>query len=182
MSVAIKGNMKDLGDGGNVLYIGCIDAIILVVILYNSSVRYFSIGGIMKCRHVVFPMLRQIKDMSANLLPKPLSSLRTAISSCMICNVLPEGEAEVAQSCPTLRDPMDYILPGSFVQAPTATPLYLLSRQEYWSGLPLPSPGDLPNAGTEPGSPTLQANALPSEPPGKPSLARKHLSHSSNPS
>ena len=41
------------------------------------------------------------------------------------------------------------------------------SRQEYWSGLPFPSPGDLPNAGIKPGSPTLQADALPSEPPGK---------------
>ena len=41
------------------------------------------------------------------------------------------------------------------------------SRQEYWSGLPFPSPGDCPNSGTEPGSPTLQADALPSEPPGK---------------
>ena len=41
------------------------------------------------------------------------------------------------------------------------------SRQEYWSGLPLPSPGDLPNPGIEPGSPALQADALPSEPPGK---------------
>ena len=40
-------------------------------------------------------------------------------------------------------------------------------RQEYWSGLPFPSPGDLPNPGIEPGSPTLQADALPSEPPGK---------------
>ena len=40
------------------------------------------------------------------------------------------------------------------------------SRQEYWSGLPFPSPGDLPNPGIEPGSPTLQADALPSEPPG----------------
>ena len=39
------------------------------------------------------------------------------------------------------------------------------SRQEYWSGLPFPSPGDLPNPGIEPRSPTLQANALPSEPP-----------------
>ena len=38
------------------------------------------------------------------------------------------------------------------------------SRQEYWSGLPFPSPGDLPNPGTEPGSPALQADALPSEP------------------
>ena len=42
------------------------------------------------------------------------------------------------------------------------------SRQEYWSGKPFPSPGDLPNPGTEPGSPTLQADSLPSEPPGKP--------------
>ena len=40
------------------------------------------------------------------------------------------------------------------------------SRQEYSSGLPFPSPGDLPNAGIEPGSPALQADALPSEPQG----------------
>ena len=42
------------------------------------------------------------------------------------------------------------------------------SRQEYGSGLPFPSPGDLPNPGIEPGSPALQAEALSSEPPGKP--------------
>ena len=42
------------------------------------------------------------------------------------------------------------------------------SRQENWSGLPFPSPGDLPDPGLEPGSPTLQADALLSEPPGKP--------------
>ena len=42
------------------------------------------------------------------------------------------------------------------------------SRQEYWSGLPLPSPGDLSNPGIEPGSSALQAEALPSEPPRKP--------------
>ena len=41
------------------------------------------------------------------------------------------------------------------------------SRQEYWSGLPFPFPGDLPNPGIEPGSLALQADALPSEPPGK---------------
>ena len=41
-------------------------------------------------------------------------------------------------------------------------------RQEYWSGLPFPSPGDLPNAGIEPWSPAFQADALTSEPPGKP--------------
>ena len=41
------------------------------------------------------------------------------------------------------------------------------SRQECWSGLPFSSPGNLPDPGIEPRSPTLQANALPSEPPGK---------------
>ena len=41
------------------------------------------------------------------------------------------------------------------------------SRQEYWSGLPFPSPGDPLDPGIEPGSPTLQVDALPSEPPGK---------------
>ena len=44
------------------------------------------------------------------------------------------------------------------------------SRQEYWSGLPFPSTGDLPDPGIEPGSPALQTDALPSEPPGKPIL------------
>ena len=42
------------------------------------------------------------------------------------------------------------------------------SRQEYWSGLPLSSPGDLPNPGIEPGSPTLQVDSLPAEPQRKP--------------
>ena len=47
-----------------------------------------------------------------------------------------------------------------------ALPSMGFSRQEYWSGLPFPSPGDLPNPGIEPGSPTLQADTLTSEPPG----------------
>ena len=47
------------------------------------------------------------------------------------------------------------------------------SRQECWSGLPFPSPGDLPNPGIELSSPALQADALPSEPPGKPRLQGK---------
>ena len=42
------------------------------------------------------------------------------------------------------------------------------SKQEYWSGLPFPSPGDLSDPGIKPRSPALQADALPSEPPGKP--------------
>ena len=48
-----------------------------------------------------------------------------------------------------------------------APPSMEFSRQEYWSGLPFSSPGDLPDPGIEPGSPALQADALLSEPLGK---------------
>ena len=47
-------------------------------------------------------------------------------------------------------------------------------RQEYWSGLPFPSPGGLSDPGMEPGSPALQVDSLPSEPPGKPIFYHKH--------
>ena len=46
------------------------------------------------------------------------------------------------------------------------------SRQEYWSGEPFPSPGDLIDPGMEPGSPALQADSLPSEPPGSPYVSQ----------
>ena len=49
------------------------------------------------------------------------------------------------------------------------------SRQEYWSGLPFPSPGDLPDPGIKPGSPALQADSLPSEPPRKPCIFYEYL-------
>ena len=55
---------------------------------------------------------------------------------------------------------MDGSLPGSWSMG--------FSRQDYWSGLPFPSLGDLPNPGIEPGPPALQTDALPSEPLGKP--------------
>ena len=53
-----------------------------------------------------------------------------------------------------------------------ASPSMGFSRQEYWSGLPFPSPGDLPDSGIEPGSPALEADALTSEPPGKIAAAK----------
>ena len=49
-----------------------------------------------------------------------------------------------------------------------APPSVGFSRQEYWSGVPFPLPGDLPDPGIEPRSPMLKADALTSEPPGKP--------------
>ena len=51
-----------------------------------------------------------------------------------------------------------------------APPSMEFSRQAYWSRLPFPSPGDLPDPGIKPLSPTLRTDALPSEPPGNPSI------------
>ena len=51
-------------------------------------------------------------------------------------------------------------------------------RQEYWSGLPFPSPGDLPNPGIKPRSPALQADSFPFEPPGKPNIPSLKISFS----
>ena len=51
-----------------------------------------------------------------------------------------------------------------------AHPFMGFSREEYWSGLPFPSPGNLPNPGIELRSPALQAGTLQSEPPGKPNF------------
>ena len=53
-----------------------------------------------------------------------------------------------------------------------APPSMGFSRQEYWSGLPFPSPEDLPDPGIERGSPALQADASPSEPPGRSIIRR----------
>ena len=71
-----------------------------------------------------------------------------------------ELESEVSQSCPTLCDP--------WTVAYQAPPSVGFSRQAYWSGLPFPPPGDLPDPGSELGSPALQADSLPTELPGKP--------------
>ena len=71
-----------------------------------------------------------------------------------------KSESEVAQSCPTL---------WTWWTVAYQAPLSMgFSRQEYCSGLPFPSLGDLPNPRIKPGSPALQADALTSEPPGKP--------------
>ena len=64
-----------------------------------------------------------------------------------------KSESEVAQSCLTLCDPVDCVA----YQGPVSIEF---SRQDYWSGLPFPSPGDLPDPGTEPWSLGLQADCF----------------------
>ena len=75
----------------------------------------------------------------------------------------------VARSCLTLAIPwteaLQALLPMGF------------SRQEYWSGLPFPSPGDLPESGIEPVSPALAGGFFATEPPGNPRKDRKTLSN-----
>ena len=80
---------------------------------------------------------------------------------CLFCFVL------VAKSYPTFCDPVDCSLSGPLSMG--------FSRQEYWSGLPFSSPGNLPDPGIEPRSPTLQADALTSEPQGKPEIIKSVL-------
>ena len=70
-----------------------------------------------------------------------------------------ESESEVAQLCL-------FATPWTVAyQAPLSMGF---SRQEYWSGLPFPSSGDLPNPGIEQGSPALAGRFFTTEPPGKP--------------
>ena len=68
-----------------------------------------------------------------------------------------QEKVKVAQSCLAFCDPRDYTVLG-------------FSRPEYWSGQPFPSPGDLPNPEIEPESPALQADSLPTELSGKPTM------------
>ena len=70
-----------------------------------------------------------------------------------------KSESELAQLCLTLATP--------WTAAFQAPPPMGFSRQGYWSRLPFPSPGDLPNSGIEPGCPALQADSLPTELQGK---------------
>ena len=73
---------------------------------------------------------------------------------------LSSNEVKVAESCLTLC---------SLWTVAHQAPVFLyFPRQEYWSGLPFPSPGDLPNPGIKPRSPAVQAGSLPAEPQGKP--------------
>ena len=87
------------------------------------------------------------------------------------------SEVKVTQPCPTLRL---YGLSATRLLSRQSVEFF---RQEYWSGLPFPSPGDLPDPGVEPGSPALRADALPSEPPGSnmcPCIGRQILNHWTN--
>ena len=102
---------------------------------------------------------------------KPVFSLssftfiKRLFNSSLLSVIKVESESEVAQSCPTLCDPMNCVAH----QAPLSVEF---PSQEYWSGLPFPSPRDIPYPRIKHRSPALQADSLPSEPPGRPTVKR----------
>ena len=100
-------------------------------------------------------------------LDPPCPSQHLAHSKCSE-RTCPLNECHLLCLCATLRHSQVRL----FVTPWTVTARLLcprgFSRQEYWSGLPCPPPGNLPNSGIVAGSPTLQVDSLPSEPPGKP--------------
>ena len=80
------------------------------------------------------------------------------------------GEREEKVKVKSLSRVRFFVTPWTV--AHQAPPSMGFSRQEYWSGLPFPSPGDLPHPGIKPRSPALQADALTSEPPRKPKIRK----------
>ena len=73
----------------------------------------------------------------------------------------------VAQSCPTFFDPMNCVACQALSME--------FSRQEYWTGLPFPSPGDLPDPGIEPTSASLAGEFFTAELPGRPQLIYSNI-------
>ena len=103
--------------------------------------------------------IKHIMGITALLLPKSwLASEKTEMNS--ESNHVGGGIALVAKLCWTLATPWTVAR-----QAPLSVGF---SRQEYWIGLPFPSPGNLPNLGIKPGSPALQTVSELTEPPGNP--------------
>ena len=77
-----------------------------------------------------------------------------------------EREAMLRLFALSLRRVQLFVIPWTVAHQ---APLFMaVSRREYWSGLPCPPPGGLPNPGIEPGLPALQADSLLTKPPGKP--------------
>ena len=98
------------------------------------------------------------------------SECLTDFKSCQACTLVRKVKVKLLSHVRVFATP--------WTVAYQAPPSVGFSRQEYWSGLPFPSPGDLPEPSIESGSPSLQADTLLSEPPGKSVLMReKHKLH-----
>ena len=112
---------------------------VLVLWQFRQTLKSFDTGCLIQGR----PIWKLLTKNTVHMKKCCLQNLKMSKTCC-----------EVTQSCPTL----------CLHQAPLSMGF---SRQGYWSGLPFPSPENLPDPGIKPRSPTLYTNALPSEPPGK---------------
>ena len=121
-----------------------------------------------KCQKSIFTMISKVGGImlapSIGLYPPVLLSLKTPRKSRQLCTpwLFPVSVSHSVVSGSLQPNGLQ----GGAHQAPLSTEF---SRQEYWSGLPFPSPRDLPDPGIKPMSPALQADSSPSEPPEKPS-------------
>ena len=106
--------------------------------------------------------MQVVSEYLMNCLAEPLTSWFPVLcTSWMICPFLKESESVSHFS-------HFWLFATAWTVAHQASLSMGFSRQEYWSGLPFPSPGDLPDPGMESESPALQVDSLPSEPLGKP--------------
>ena len=108
--------------------------------------------NLLHCRQILYPLSLGSPQMMWEVSVKLGNKL--GLNKC-VCGL-------VAKSCPTLATPWTVACQVLLFMG--------FPRQEYWSGLPFPSPGTLPNPGIEPGSPALQADSLPTELRGKPHI------------
>ena len=114
--------------------------------IYQARILAAAAKSLQSCPTLCDPIHRR----QPTRLPHPWDSLgkNTGVGCHFLLRCMKvKSESEAAQSCPTPSDPMDCSPPGSL--RPWDFP------GMYWSGVPMPSPGDLPNPGIEPGSPAL---------------------------
>ena len=114
--------------------------------IYQARILAAAAKSLQLCPTLCDPIHRR----QPTRLPHPWDSLgkNTGVGCHFLLRCMKvKSESEAAQSCPTPSDPMDCSPPGSL--RPWDSP------GMYWSGVPMPSPGDLPNPGIEPGSPAL---------------------------
>ena len=108
----------------------------------------------------IFLFLRGVADFISYNSQKSLAKCIFHLFYCLVLSFHSESEVKSLNHV--------WLFATPWTVAHQAPPSMGSSRQEYWSGLPFPSPGDLPDPGIEPRSPALEADALTSEPPGKP--------------
>ena len=126
--------------------------------------------GLLHCRRILYQLSHKGSPRILEWVPYPFSRGSSCprnhwgLLNCMqiLYQLSYQGVSEWVKSLSRVQ-----LFATPWSVAHQAPPSMGFSRQEYWSGLPFPSPGDLPNPGIEPRSPILQADALTSEPPGK---------------